>query len=446
MKRFLFPLLATPALGQAIHLSGGESSLMNTEGGGATIYLNNQQIYLGGGRGVGVSDKLDYNHLDFTLGDSIFAYSVDGAGASIFNRGVKVEKTIGDQTIGAFAGLTGLSYQVPFYATMQGARYPGAGIFYKKKHAKWRFASLDEVSRQKTFLQSVAYDGKKISFYANGGLIQNKWQSGATFLFHPSNVFQVIGSHVNQLDYRNDSVSTNLQKDIFTAHSYIIQSEFDGKTVTGEAIGAGIKWKWFQARSDFYSSNGHQQVVNVLIESARHWSLTEAISNANNFQVGGEYHTNKVSVSINHSIQFVPGQGFEQLVSVGIGPHIHDTQGNAQAYMLPGNKFKYTAYSDQWMQGPLNQSAGGPHRQTSIGKYVVQGFVRKQDGTGIEGIALSLNGSILYTDRTGMWTFRSKKQVEAPYQIQLLPDENIAPGEFQVVDESDPLKIVIQQI
>jgi hypothetical protein len=184
--------------------------------------------------------------------------------------------------------------------------------------------------------------------------------------------------------------------------------------------------------------------VNSLTEQTRHWALTQAVTNVNQLQFGGAYHNNSYALSFNHSIAFIPGEGFQQVVSFGINFHVRDSTINTAGYLLQ-NKFKYSAYGDQWAQGPLATS-GSHQMHRSIGKFVVQGLVSKPDGIGIEGIAIKCNDEIVYTDSTGMWTYRSRKKIRLPVQIHVLPDESIAPGNFKIVNASDPLKIIIRQI
>jgi hypothetical protein len=445
VKKVLLPfLLSGVAAGQAVHIAGGQSSLQNAAGGGATFYLPGNQLYIGGGRGFGISDKFTYRHLDFTAGDSMFAYAVDGAGTSLFERGLKVEKKVKDRTVGAFAGLVGLSYSVPFFSSMYQAKYPGAGVYFNQKLGKWTFNSLEVFSRQKTLIQSAKYDGQKIEFYANGGIIQNVWQASGTFIFTPTKGFNVAASDTHQLNYLSDSLSGSFNSHGFQAHGAWIRNTFNNREIRGETVGAGWSHKWLAVRSAYYkSSNQHQLIVNQLTETTRHWSLTEAINSANQFQVGGAYHNNSLSLSVNHSIAFIPGQGYQSIVSIGVSFKVHDSQVNSQEYLLPGNKLKYSAYGDQWILGPLQTESIGHHMQKSIGKSRQTGIVVKEDGSPVEGAAVKVGKETVYTDRNGHWELRHRKKISATICIDL--DDFITPGTWKLVSQTDS-QIVVKKL
>src|ERR1700722_6497893 len=439
MKAVLVILLfAVQAFGQAVHLTGGESTLLNAGGGGATIYLNNQQIYIGGGRGIGASDQFHLGNLDYQLGDSSFNFAVDGAGTNVFNRGIEITKKTNDETIGAFAGLTGLSYQVPFFSSMYETRYPGIGFYFRRKQGRWRLSSLDVVSRTKTLVQSANYDGQKFQFFGFGGIVQNKWQFGATFVFRPIREFSVAASEVNQLNLKSENVTSNLSKGAFQFRAGFTEDVYLGKKNTGWNTGIGLTRRWLTTRTDWYDSDNHQQVVESLIENTRNFRLTESISNVNQFGESLAFHNNAIQLSFNHSIVFLPGQGYQQIVSVGISFHIHDSGVTTQSYLLPNHRFRYTASADQWLQGPYE--GGGHQAHRSIGKNLISGIVVREDGTPIEGIAVRIGKAIVFTDSAGIFSMRTKKKQDLPIAVDLT--ESLAPGSWAVVT-CTPERIVL---
>ncbi len=56
---------------------------------------------------------------------------------------------------------------------------------------------------------------------------------------------------------------------------------------------------------------------------------------------------------------------------------------------------------------------------------------------------MKVNNEIVYTDRNGVWTYRSRKKLATQPTVLLAPEENIAPGEFQIIDASNPAKIIL---
>src|SRR4029077_1288000 len=120
--------------------------------------------------------------------------------------------------IGAFAGLTGLAYQVPFFSTLYQTRYPGVGVYFKERLGRWQISSLEVFSRKRPAIQSARYDGQKIQFYANGGIVQNKWQASGTFFFQPSKHINVLATDIHQLNLRGDTIAAFVSKGGFTGH------------------------------------------------------------------------------------------------------------------------------------------------------------------------------------------------------------------------------------
>lgn len=439
-SRVVLPLLLSAlAAGQSLHFAGGESTLLNATGGGLTAYLPGQELYLGGGKGLGFSDKVKWKGREWTFGDSNFSYSVDGAGISIFNRGVKVEKKTNEEVLGMFVGFTGFSYQVPFFASMYEARKPGVGFYYKRQVRKWKFQSLDLFSRQKTLMQSASYNGAKVGFYVNGGLIENIFQSGANFAFRPSRSFSASASHTNQKSFESDSAYLNWQPNWFMAHASFIDDAFAGKRSTGESLGIGERWRRLQARSDFYRTGNKDQIVNSVIQTLQHWSFTEAVSNKNQFQFGAGYSSNTFAVSVNHEIAFLPGEGFQQVLSVEIQLKIRDTSLNGMGYLFD-RKFRWTGNGDQWLQGPIAVEGHAMHR--SIGKFVQTGVVKRKDGQPVEGAAVEVGSEIVYTDQQGVWTFRSKKKSMPPAELAL--DQFLCPGKWKLSSATEGVFVVEQ--
>jgi hypothetical protein len=411
---------------QAIHLSGGSSTIMEASGGGLTAYLPGNDLTIGSGLnggnfGFGATNKFQWGGMKWVAGDSAFSYAVDGAGSSVYVRGLEV--TRGD--FSAFAGLTGSAYQIPFFSTMQQAKHPGVGLYYRHKRGRLTFSSLDIASSTKTFIQSLRFDGAKLMGYGNAGLVSNRFTAGGLLLFKPSKNFNLSATHVTQPGYTNDNLSISL----FSAHVSVMRNSYLGETILGEMAGVSYRYRWLSVSSNWFRSSGRSQFAQVFSQSFHHWQLTEALDNANQFSGGLSYHNNVVTLSVNQSLMFVPGTGFTQVVSAGLGFHLRDTGVNSQIYRAP-NLFKYTTSADSWLYGPI-PDASGHSAKPSIGKYLYSGTV-ELDGIPQEGVAVKVGGKeLVYSNRDGRFEVRSKKNQRLP--LELVLDENIVAGEFQLI-------------
>jgi hypothetical protein len=438
MRWLLLILFAGPLYAQSIDIAGGQSTVNGTAGAGGTFYFADQTVYLGGGKGIGFSDKFKWNGYDVIAGDAFFGYSIDGAGISESNRGLQIAKKTDHRTVAVFAGLTGLSYAMPFFTSMYQAKYPGAGFYVNQKYKRFTFSSLDVFARRKNIIQSAKYDGKIIQFYGYGGILNSAWTSGATFVFKPTPKFCLVGSESKQLDFSSESVSVSSAINFLNLSASAIKATQSGLGTKGESASIGAHWKLLRVASSYYNSNGHQQVLNSLTEQIEHWSLTEAINNKNQFQYGASYHRNAFAVSFNHSIIFEPGLGYQQILNVAISFHIHDTGLSTSAYMLPGHKFKYQLNGDDWLQGPLEGRAGAHQSTKGIGKNVIQGMVVDEKGIPMEGVAIQVGKkAVVFTNHSGIFEFRTRSSKQLPIAVDL--DQSLIPGEWEIVSQTASL-------
>jgi hypothetical protein len=440
MNKLLIPfLLSTPAWGQSVHMAAGTTSFQDQTAAGVTSYFDNQTIFLGGSNfGLGAFDQFKFKGLNWTVGDNNISYQTDGAGIAVSLRGLSIEK----DGLGVFAGVSGIQYSLPFVPTLHAAYHPSAGLFYSKKLERWKLSSLQLYSKSKTAIESVKFDGKTLNVYVVGGLLENKWQLGGTFVFRPTSYLALAGNHQTQKNNENTALSITSQHAWFQAHATALQDRYFDKTSNGLTLGVGETWRWLQVRSEYYNSNHHQFILNGLQEQFQHWSFNESINNANSFNEGVAYRTNRTSLSFSHTIQFLPTRGFVQVLTVGIAFHLHDTVIQTQSYLLPGHQFKYLAGIDQWAAGPIQSTGNSNHRYNSIGKNLIQGIVVREDGTPVEGIAVLIGQELVYSNAAGIYALRTKKAVELPVSVDL--KESLAPGDWTVIS-CEPTKIILKQ-
>jgi hypothetical protein len=67
----------------------------------------------------------------------------------------------------------------------------------------------------------------------------------------------------------------------------------------------------------------------------------------------------------------------------------------------------------------------------SIAKYLVQGVVKDDQGTPVEGAALHIGKEVVYTDSSGRFMARFSRR--GPFSLSVAPEEFITNGVFEVV-------------
>ena len=82
--------------------------------------------------------------------------------------------------------------------------------------------------------------------------------------------------------------------------------------------------------------------------------------------LGGGYHGNKISVSLDYSVLFFPigGKGFQQ-TTLQVSLRVHDTARNFQTNVDPMMRVTYTIYASSCLQGRLAGRAMDNHSHSA---------------------------------------------------------------------------------
>jgi hypothetical protein len=181
-----YPTLATVLLilaprspAQVIQLSGGSSSLMETQGG--SVQVDSENVH--GSFGVGWHDGLrigllaetTFNRAKLSLGDEVvpFVLPTDVFDTSyyLWGRGIGLRRPIGGGDAMAFAGYTSESLNTPFVNTAS-PDDPVAAFFYRHRlGTKFKFSSYNLVSGRLTSIQSLEWTPiRDLSFAVSAGV------------------------------------------------------------------------------------------------------------------------------------------------------------------------------------------------------------------------------------------------------------------------------------
>lgn len=451
MRRVLIiAVLCLPAIAQTIELQGGQSTLLGASGGGAELYLPGHDAKLGlgvvdGRFRFGASDQFSFRGFDVTAGDSSFAYSAGGAGGlGIQSRGLTITRQSPDTALSAFVGATGLGYDFPFFAALS-ATHMGAGLYWAHQAHKIHFAGLAAFAgNRKTAALSADGRWREFHFAAAGGLLAGQRTFTGDIEYRPSRAFNA-GFARQELFWQGqratvNSVSAFSSLGPVTLHGAAIDSQ-SNRNVLAVSAGAGVRVGFANFGSDFYESNGQRLWMQSAQQNFRHWNLTQSFSESgpqHSFAIGAGYHNNRASISIGHSVEFLPfAGGFNQVLQISISikiPH-SDSNVSAQVAMLPTGA-NYTVNGNSFVNGPLKFEDSGPRQHAShksaAGRYSVTGIVLSKSGLPVVGAAIALGGQVVYTDHSGKFTARFRKAKSIPIQVR--PEEFAAPGKWRVVN------------
>jgi hypothetical protein len=175
----LFLIFAPRAAAQVIQLSGGSSSLMETQGGSLQVDSENAR----GAFGLGWHDGLrtgflaesNFNGTKVSLGDEMIPFvlptDIFDTSYYLWGRGVGLRRSMGDGEAMIFAGYTSESLNTPFVNTAS-ANDPVAAFFYRHPLGeKFKFSSYNLVSGRLTSIQSLEWTPiHDLSFGASAGV------------------------------------------------------------------------------------------------------------------------------------------------------------------------------------------------------------------------------------------------------------------------------------
>jgi hypothetical protein len=459
----LFLLCTIGLRAQVVQLTGGHSSLYQGTGAGLTAYLPASTLYVGAGCAAGhcafgLTDTFKFHGWDATAGDFAFGYSFDSAGVSTQVRGFNLQRTSPQQTTSFFVGSAALGSSTPFFFANR-AQHIGAGFFHSRKSARWQLGTLEVVNGSKwTAVQGASYTGNKLRAGITGGLLENQRLFDVAARYQPIRNLQFSAGHGTTfapVHITSDSASASAQSRYFTAQASFSRAIYLGRAVTGtgQGVGAAIGPATFQA--NWYQAAGQRVSFQTAQERiTRRFSLQQVATQANrhaSFGVGGAYHDNHISVSVEHGVAFTV-RGWQQVTSVQISLRIPHTDAavNVGTTTLATGQTKYTAYGSTWAKGPLQLQSAGPQRHThsKAGRYLLQGNVVDRKGQPVTGAAVALGNNTVWTDSAGVFFIRLRRA--QPVEVHVLPDQFTAPGAWVVVSAPDtaqpgqPCTIVVE--
>jgi hypothetical protein len=175
----VFLIFVPRSAGQVIQLSGGSSTLMETQGG--SVQVDSENVH--GSFGLGWHDGLrtgflaesNFNGTKLSLGDNIIPFvlptDIFDTSYYMWGRGVGLRRELGGGDALFFAGYTSESLNTPFLNTAI-PDDPVVAFFYRHPLGeKFKFSSYDLVSGRLTSIQSLEWTPvEDLSFAVSAGI------------------------------------------------------------------------------------------------------------------------------------------------------------------------------------------------------------------------------------------------------------------------------------
>lgn len=336
-----------------LNITAGQSTLYGGAGAGVTAYLPNSTVYLGAGYAnrqfnFGVSDSFLYKGFTVTAGDNTFGYG----DLSLSVRGFSVQRATATQTVAGFVGLTGTANSLPFFQATRPKR-GGAGIYYKRIFGGLQLSGLAALdgAQRRTALGTAIYTGRVFAFTVTGGKLANLNFFNGSVAYNPTRWLHFNANHQDVLnDLRRATVTSGgagLSFDHVTAQAQAYSGSAVGRGITGQSVSAGLRWGAVSVLSQWYSAAGHRVLTHTASETFHHWQVTETLT-GKNVSFGGGFHNNRVSISLDHSMTFLPfagRAGFQQTTAVRVSFRIPHSAATLELGSVISARWTHTVHS-----------------------------------------------------------------------------------------------------
>jgi hypothetical protein len=224
-------------------------------------------------------------------------------------------------------------------------------------------------------------------------------------------------------------------------------SEYSGQTTSGTNFYAGrhigsrleVTGNYFQSHAQLGG------VISALSGTVREifsqrLSLLEVVSHSNGqstVSCGGEFLANRFKINADYQnvyLPFRPDRPFEQALALNAAVRVVGAfQLIGGTNVAPDGSLRYTFGASTFLYRERGLSRHARDAASySFPKYVVEGTVRDNEGSPLEGVAIHIGHELAYTDDTGHFQVRLPRR--DPVSLRVATDEFLIPGSFEVVE------------
>jgi hypothetical protein len=173
---------------------------------------------------------------------------------------------------------------------------------------------------------------------------------------------------------------------------------------------------------------------------------------------GGSWASGLTTLGVDYQVvhtPYRPTQPFVQTIALTVRVPLGSYRINAASFVTPDGQVNYTGSASTFFYAGDILGGGGRPVEIKFERYIVQGTVVDESGVAIDGAAIQIGGSMLFTDSRGRFFVRLSSNRAS--DVRVLVNEFLATGRFEVVSaprtvkpqterESVPLKIVVRRV
>jgi len=173
---------------------------------------------------------------------------------------------------------------------------------------------------------------------------------------------------------------------------------------------------------------------------------------------GGAYTSGLTTIGVDYQVihtPYRPRDPFAQTIALNVRVPLGNYRVSAASFVTPDGRVNYTGSANTFFYA--GDVLTGSNRQVEIKfeRYLVQGTVVDESGVAVEGAAIDVGGSTVFTDSRGHFFVRRSSKRAA--DLRVLVEEFLAVGQFEVVTapavvtpvverESTPVRIVVRRV
>ena len=255
----------------------------------------------------------------------------------------------------------------------------------------------------------------------------------------PANVRSTIDQGTAALDVKGVGLQASLYHSTYLGNSNNSNAYSVGRDLTHRMHATA---SYLESRPD-NAPKTRSFIANISEVLTPRWNLTEVITRSHgqtSVSFGGGFLSNLVSLTAEYETYYVPQRNSSPFVQAmifdvqirlfrGFGLH-------GGSFVAPDGSLRYTADASGVMTRE-SASGGGSLQHYSIGSSVVLGRVVDTKGKPVDGAALLIDKTAIFTDSDGRFFFRESKP--RTHTLQVVPEKFLNGGNYEV--ESAPSSV-----
>jgi hypothetical protein len=178
-------------------------------------------------------------------------------------------------------------------------------------------------------------------------------------------------------------------------------------------------------------------------------SLLQAVtrtSGRTSVAFGGAFNSGLTTVGLDYQVihtPYRPREPFAQTIALNVRVPLGNYRVSAASFVTPDGRVNYTGSASTFFYAGDVLAGGSRSVEIKFERYIVQGTVVDESGVTIDGAAIDVGGSTVFTDSRGrFFVRRSSSRATA---LRVLVDEFLATGRFEVVSAPATVKPQVER-